>query len=156
MFKVNNRSTTINCEICLMFIRTTLEHIRISQLVLGFQFGTLNMCFQTGLQFDVIRIYLLSKYIYIYIFLFSFFGFTEIVQLELYVGPFKYPGNIYLFKLNNQHARTSCGMCSALVIKTTEQRHSCRSTVFIVNLENIRHLALVFPFLTWKSLMFAG
>ena len=31
------------------FIRTTLEHIKVSQLLLEVQFGTLNMYFQTGL-----------------------------------------------------------------------------------------------------------
>ena len=31
------------------FIRTALEHIKVSQLVLGVPFRTLNMYFQTGL-----------------------------------------------------------------------------------------------------------
>ena len=47
---------------------------------------------------------------------FTFFSFAEIVQLEIYVGSIKYPPNIYLLKLN-RHARTSCGMYSALVIR---------------------------------------
>ena len=72
------------------------------------------------------------------------------VQLELYVGSFKYPANICLFKLNNRHVRTSCGMYSVLVIKTTEQRHSRRSGVFIVNFELIWHLVLVFS-CQWRS-----
>ena len=58
------------------FIRTALEHIKVSQLLLGVQLGTLNMYFQTGLQFDVIRIYLQIKYLYISFF---FFSSTEIV-----------------------------------------------------------------------------
>ena len=49
MFKVNNRNTRTNCEISSRFIRTAIEHIRISQLLLGVQSGTLNMYFQTGL-----------------------------------------------------------------------------------------------------------
>ena len=51
MFKVKNRNTRTNCEICLRlrFIRTAIEHIRISQLLLGVQFGNLNIYFQTGL-----------------------------------------------------------------------------------------------------------
>ena len=72
----------------------------------------------------------------IYIFRF-FFSFIKIVLLELYVGPFKYPANIYLFKLNNRHARPRCGMYSVLVIKTTERCHSRRSGVFIINFEYI-------------------
>ena len=66
-----------------------------------------------------------------------FLNFVEIVQLELCVGSFKYPTSIYLFKLSNRYARTRCGMYSALVIKTTEGRHSRRSGVFIVNFEHI-------------------
>ena len=142
MFKVNKRKTRTNCKTCLMFIRTALENIITSQLVLGVQFGTLNLCFQTGLQSDVIQIFLLSKYLYISF----FFWFYR----DCPVGSFKYPGNIYLFKLKNKHPRTRSKMYSTLVIKTIEQRQSRRSTIFIVNFEHIRHLVLVFPFLTWK------
>ena len=56
----------------------------------------------------------------IFIYFNNFFAFIEIVQLELYVASFKYPANIYPFKPNNRHARTRCGMNSALVIKTTD------------------------------------
>ena len=42
----------------------------------------------------------------------------EIVQLELYVGSFKYPAYIYLLKRNNKHTRTRCDIYSALIIKT--------------------------------------
>ena len=58
----------------------------------------------------------------IFIYFNNFFAFIEIVQLELYVASFKYPANIYLFKLNNRNARTRCGMYKALVIKTREIR----------------------------------
>ena len=47
------------------FIRTVLELIKVSQLVLGVQFETLNMYFETGLKFDAIRIYLQIRYLYI-------------------------------------------------------------------------------------------
>ena len=53
MFKVSNRNTRTNCEICSSFIRTSLEHNRISRLLLGVRFGNLNMYFQTGPTFDV-------------------------------------------------------------------------------------------------------
>ena len=72
----------------------------------------------------------------IFIYFNNFFAFIEIVQLELYVASFKYPANIYPFKPNNRHARTMCGMNSALVTKTKERRHSRRCGVFIVNLEH--------------------
>ena len=100
MFKVNNRNTRTNCEICSRFIRTALEHIRISQ--------NLNMYLETGLNLTSYE-FICKSNIYIFIFFF-FFSFIEIFQLELYVGSFKYPANIYLFKLNNRHARARCGM----------------------------------------------
>ena len=84
---------------------------------------------------------LIANQIFIY---FIFFSFIEIVQLKLYVGSFRYPTNIYLFKTNFRHAGTKCGMCSSLVIKTPERR--C-SGVFII----FERLVLMFPFLTWKK-----
>ena len=103
MFKyVQSRNTRANCEICSRFIRTSLEHIRISQLVLGIHLELWISIFKQG--------YSLTSY------KFTFFSFAEIVQLEIYVGSIKYPANIYLLKLN-RHARTSCGMYSALVIR---------------------------------------
>ena len=126
-------NTGTNCEICSRFKRTALEHIRISQLLLGVQFGNLNMYFQTGLNLTSYE-FICRSNIYIYIYIFSI---IEIVHLELYVELFKYPANIYLFKLNKRHVRTKCGMYSILVIKTTERRHSRRSGVFIVNFEHI-------------------
>ena len=115
------------------FIRMALEYIKLLHLLLRAQFGTLNMYFQTGQQFDVIQIYLQIKYLYIS----YFFSFIEIVQLELYVGSFKYPANIYLFELNNRHIRTKCIMYPALVIKTPERCNSRRSSAFIVNFEHM-------------------
>ena len=50
------------------------------------------------------------------------------------------PINIYQFILNYSNTRKGCEICSKLIIKTLE-RHS---TVFIVNLEHISHLVLVF------------
>ena len=119
------KETPEQTEICSKFhgIRKALEHIRISQLVLRVQIGTLNMYFQTGLQFEVIYEFICKSNIYIFHILFSF---IKIVQLELFVGSFKYTANIYLLKLNNRHARTRFGMYSALVIKTLESSfHEC-------------------------------
>ena len=48
-----------------------------------------------------------------------FFRFIKVVQLELYIGSFKYL-DIYLLKLNKRHARKRCGMYSALIIKIPE------------------------------------
>ena len=39
-------------------------------------------------------------------------------------------------------------MYPALVTKTPDRRNSGRYSVFIVNFEQMRHLGLVFPFLT--------
>ena len=111
------------------FIRMALEYIKVSHLLLGAQFGTLNMYFQTGQQFDVIQIYLQIKYLYISYF-FQFYR-------DCPVGSFKYPANIYLFELNNRHIRTKCRMYPALVIKTPERCNSRRSSAFIVNFEHM-------------------
>ena len=54
------------------FIRTVLELIKVSQLVLGVQFETLNMYFETGLNFDVIRIFFANQIFIYFIFFFSF------------------------------------------------------------------------------------
>ena len=54
------------------------------------------------------------------------------------------PAGIYLLKLNNRNTRTRCEMCSKLTLKIPERRHWRRSGIFIVNLEHISHLALVF------------
>ena len=54
------------------FIRTVLELIKVSQLVLGVQFETLNMYFETGLNFDVIRIFFANQIFIYFIFFLSF------------------------------------------------------------------------------------
>ena len=55
----------------------------------------------------------------------------------------RYPGNIYLFKVNNRDTRKKCEICSKLTIKIMEQRHWLRSGVFIVDFEHTSHLFLV-------------
>ena len=63
-----------------------------------------------------------------------------------------FPGNIYLFKVNNRSTRKRCEMCSKLTMEITEgcQRH--HSGVFIDNFEHISPLFLVFLLLIfWKS-----
>ena len=67
---------------------------------------------------------------------------TESWKLELY------PAGIHLFKDYNKNNRTRGEICSKLTIKTLERRHWSLSGVFIVNFENISHLALVFLLLT--------
>ena len=56
------------------------------------------------------------------------------------------PANTSLFKVNNTRKR--CKICSKLTIKTLEERQLRRSSVFIVNFENILHLFLVFLLMT--------
>ena len=58
------------------------------------------------------------------------------------------PAGIYLPKVNNRNTRTWSEICSKLAIKTPEWRHWRRSGVFIVNIEHISHLVLVFQLLT--------
>ena len=41
-----------------------------------------------------------------------------------------------------------CEICPKLTIKTPERRQQRRSGVFIVNIEQISHIVLVFPLLT--------
>ena len=45
-----------------------------------------------------------------------------------------------------------CEICSKLITKTTEQRQSHRSGVFIVKYEQILHIALMFPVFTVLNL----
>ena len=42
----------------------------------------------------------------------------------------------------------SCEICTKLTLKTPERRHQRRSGVFVVNFEQISHIALVFLLLT--------
>ena len=53
-----------------------------------------------------------------------------------------------MFKVNNRNTRKSCEICSELTIKTPERRQGRRSGVFIVNLEHMSHLFLVFLLFT--------
>ena len=61
---------------------------------------------------------------------------------------FSSPVGNYMLKCNNRNTRTRCEICSKLTIKTPERRHWRRSGVFIVNFEDISHLALLFLLLT--------
>ena len=58
------------------------------------------------------------------------------------------PACIYLLKVNNKNTKTRFRICSKLTIKTPERRQWHRSGVFIVELEEISHLFLVFLSLT--------
>ena len=49
-----------------------------------------------------------------------------------------------MFKVNNRSTRTSCEICTILTIKRPERRHWRRSGVFILNVEHISHVLLVF------------
>ena len=57
---------------------------------------------------------------------------------------FHYPVGNSIFKVSNRNTKTRCEICSKLIIKTSERRHCRRSGVFIVDLEHISHLFLVF------------
>ena len=64
------------------------------------------------------------------------------------LGLLMNPVGIFMFKVNNRNTRTRCEICSKLTIETPERRQWCRSGVFIVNLEHLSHLVLVFLLLT--------
>ena len=55
-----------------------------------------------------------------------------------------YPAGTYLLRVNDRNSRTRCETCSKLTIKTPEQCHWRRSSVFFVNFEHISYLVLVF------------
>ena len=59
-----------------------------------------------------------------------------------------WPIAIYLLKINSENTKTSCEICSKLLIKTPEQRQWRHSDVFIINFEHILHLFLVLLLLT--------
>ena len=53
-----------------------------------------------------------------------------------------------MFKVINNNARKRYETCSKLTMKTLQRHHQRRSGVFIVNFEQISHLALAFLSLT--------
>ena len=57
-----------------------------------------------------------------------------------------------MFKVNTRNTRTRSEICSKLTIKVPERRQWRRSGVFVVNLEHISHLVLVFLVLTLNRL----
>ena len=60
-------------------------------------------------------------------------------KMVLACNIIKNPAGNYMFKVNNRNTRTRCKICSKLTIKTP---------VFIVNVEHISHLVVVFLLLT--------
>ena len=58
-----------------------------------------------------------------------------------------YPVGIYLLKVNDRNTRTRCEICSKLIIKTPERRHSCiycqlwayLTPCYIVSIVNFEH-----------------
>ena len=66
------------------------------------------------------------------------------------------PAGIYLLKVGNRSTTTRREICSKLAIKTPERRHWHRYGVFIVNLEHISRLVLVFLLLPLNMLLPTG
>ena len=64
------------------------------------------------------------------------------------ICPFSYPSRHYLFSVNNENTGTIVWNFFKIPIKTPERRQWCRSDVFIVNIEQISHIVLVFSLLT--------
>ena len=63
--------------------------------------------------------------------------------LSKFMLPY-FAANNCMFKVSNRKTRARCGIYSKLTIKTLERHQWRRSDVFIVNLEQISHLVLVF------------
>ena len=78
-----------------------------------------------------------------YYVLHKFICFRRVLWLDFENDKVMFPGGIYLFKFNNGNTRRMCEICSKLAIKTPERWH--RSCVFIINLEQISSVVLVFP-----------
>ena len=55
-----------------------------------------------------------------------------------------FPAGNYLLKVSNRNTIRRCAICTKLTIKPSERCQWCRSGVFVVNFEQISHLALVF------------
>ena len=72
-------------------------------------------------------------------------GYSENIQ-HFYYNIYRYQVDIYLFELNG-NTRTMCQISSQLTIKPLKRRQNC-SGDFIVNFEQILHLALVIILLT--------
>ena len=79
--------------------------------------------------------------------------FCELEQFFLPKGIYllTFLASMYLFKVSNTNTRKMCEICSELTIKTPEWRQWRRSSVFIVNFEQISHVVMVFPLLYWTS-----
>ena len=61
-----------------------------------------------------------------------------------------------LVQSNNGNTRTASDICSKLTMKTPERHQHPFWCLFILNLEQISHIVLVFPWLTLNKLMLAG
>ena len=63
------------------------------------------------------------------------------------------PAGVYLFNINNRNVGIMCEIGLKLKIEIAERRHSQHFSVFIVNLEQISHIDVIFPLLTWTEQM---
>ena len=75
---------------------------------------------------------------------------------KIIIFEFIIPANTHLFKVNNRNNRKRCEIDSKLTVKTSERRHLHHSGVFLVNLEHMSHLFLVFLLLTLHKKMLPG
>ena len=60
-------------------------------------------------------------------------------------------GNFYSFQVNNENIRARCETCSKLTKKISGRCYWPRSTVFIVNFEQISHIVLLFPLFNFEQ-----
>ena len=76
--------------------------------------------------------------------------------IKYYIISVIYPVDVYLFKGNIKNIRKRCEICSKLTVKAPERRNWSPSGVFIVNLQHISHVLLVFLLLNLNNKMLAG
>ena len=70
----------------------------------------------------------------------------ENIQVGVYI-----PASIYLFNVNNGHARTMCEICSNLSIKTSKQTYWCHCSSLLVTLKIFYILFWYFHCSYWTS-----
>ena len=74
----------------------------------------------------------------------------ELVEMTKWFGRLVLsynPADIYLFKVNNENGRKVSKICPKLTINTLERPQWRRSSVFMVNFEQVLHIGLVLQLL---------
>ena len=73
--------------------------------------------------------------------------FKKVLSVEKFLT---FLGRIYIFNVNNGNDRIMSEICSKLTIETPGRM--TRSSVFIDNFEQISHIVMLFPLLTYEKI----